>query len=102
MSEINDNASYVYKSIYDPHSKGVYFKVKIIQPGSYSFQIDNTPERSFTGEAQNRYRYPNAWLDIGKLEKTHTKRLQGFMSRKRTLFKNYDLMPGIYIVNVKI
>ena len=67
IAEINDNASYVYKSIHDPKAKGVYFKVNIVTHGSYSFQIDNTPERSFTGEAQNRYRYPSTWIDLGKI-----------------------------------
>ena len=67
IAEINDNASYVYKSIHDPQAKGVYFKVNIVAHGSYSFQVDNTPERSFTGETQLRYRYPNTWIDLGKI-----------------------------------
>ena len=49
VAEINDNASYVYDSYYDPEIKGAYFTINVMHPSSYSFQIDKTPERSFTG-----------------------------------------------------
>ena len=58
IAQINDNASYVYESFYDPEIKGAYFTVDIIKPAEYSFQIDKTPQRSFTGEKQRKYQYP--------------------------------------------
>ena len=27
VAEVNDNASYIYKSVKDPECKGVYFKI---------------------------------------------------------------------------
>lgn len=49
IAEINDDASYVYESHWDPNMKGAYFTVTINEKGKYSFQVDQTPERSFTG-----------------------------------------------------
>lgn len=43
VAEINDNASYVYQSNYDPEIKGVYFTLKIVHEGNYSLQVDKTP-----------------------------------------------------------
>jgi len=43
VAEINDNASYIYKSMKDRYNEGVYFKIEIVQPGRYSFQVDKTP-----------------------------------------------------------
>lgn len=43
VAEINDNASYIYKSMKDRYNEGVYFKIEIVQPGHYSFQVDKTP-----------------------------------------------------------
>jgi hypothetical protein len=43
IAEINDNASYVYESSYDPDKKGVYFAIKILNDGKYSLQVDKTP-----------------------------------------------------------
>ena len=62
VAEVNDNASYVYDSFYDPQAKGAYFVIDILHDSKYSFQIDKTPERSFTGEKQINYRYPEALL----------------------------------------
>ena len=33
VAEINDNASYIYKSYYDPEAKGAFFKVEISSEG---------------------------------------------------------------------
>lgn len=71
IAEINDNASYVYESYYDPECKGAYFTIKVCHPATYSFQVDKTPERSFTGNKQRSYQYPEAWLEIGRLEGTN-------------------------------
>ena len=49
-----------------------------------------------------RYRYPDAELYIGKIENGRIKKLEPTGSRKRTLFKWYDLEAGKYIVFVKI
>lgn len=43
VAEINDNASYIYKSMKDRNREGVYFKIEIIQSGYYSLQVDKTP-----------------------------------------------------------
>jgi hypothetical protein len=58
VAEINDNASYIYKSMKDKNAEGVYFKVDILQKGYYSFQVDKTPERSFKDKMQDLYQYP--------------------------------------------
>lgn len=58
VAEINDNASYIYKSVKDPQLKGAYFKLEIVQKGLYSLHVDKTPERSFTDKKQDHYRYP--------------------------------------------
>ncbi len=52
IAEINDDASYVYKSFKDKNKEGVYFRVDIKKQGFYSFQIDKTPERSFENKVQ--------------------------------------------------
>lgn len=63
VAEINDNASYVYKTMKDKQLTGVYFKVEILKAGHYSFQIDNTPRRTFVqfgidGVRATPYKYP--------------------------------------------
>ena len=67
VAEVNDNASYIYKSAKDKQLKGVYFKLQIVQAGYYSLQVDKTPERSFPDSTQSQYRHPTAHLDIGKM-----------------------------------
>lgn len=67
IAEIDDNASYVYKSYFDPEGKGAFFRVDITHEGNYSFQVDKTPQRTFTGDKQNRYQYPQTWFQFGKL-----------------------------------
>jgi hypothetical protein len=94
VAEINDNASYVYESCIDPECKGAFFKVKVMKAGLYSFQIDKTPERSYTGDQQLNFRYPTAEISIGKLEKNSVTKFRGLISRARTLFKKLELVPG--------
>ena len=48
--------------------KGVYFTIKILFEGEYSFQLDMTPERSFTGEKQERYKYPQGSAVVKRIE----------------------------------
>ena len=43
VAEINDNASYVYRSFKDKRIEGGYFKIEIYKEGYYSFQVDKTP-----------------------------------------------------------
>lgn len=62
VAEVNDNASYIYKSMKDRCKEGVYFKVEIAQKGIYSFQIDKTPKRSFEKTIEEEYIYPEATL----------------------------------------
>lgn len=47
VCEINDNASYVYKSAKDRNSEGAFFVVEVPQNGYYSLHVDNLPERTF-------------------------------------------------------
>lgn len=68
IAEINDMASYVYETYNDYNITGAYFTIQIINEGLYSFQIDNTPERSFTGEKQELYRYPQIELEIKRIK----------------------------------
>ena len=67
IAEIDDDASYIYKSHKDPSCLGAYFKVEIYQPGPYAFNLDKTPERIYPDKAQDKYRYPNAFLHVGRL-----------------------------------
>ena len=60
VAEINDNASYVYESCVDRECKGVYFTINITKHGKYSFQVDKTPERAYSGDKQMNFRYPAA------------------------------------------
>lgn len=62
VAEVNDNASYIYKSMKDRYNEGVYFKVEIVENGTYSFQIDKTPKRSFEKTIEKEYSYPEATL----------------------------------------
>ena len=43
VAEIDDDASYVYKSYKDKECKGVFFGIDIVREGDYSFQVDKTP-----------------------------------------------------------
>lgn len=43
VAEVDDNASYIYKSVKDKQCKGVYFAVDILKEDIYSFQVDKTP-----------------------------------------------------------
>jgi hypothetical protein len=62
VAEINDNASYVYKSYKDHKCKGCYFKLKIHEKSEskYSLHVDHTPERIFEDKLQTSYNYPLA------------------------------------------
>ena len=102
VAEVNDNASYIYKSMKDRYNEGVYFKVEIVENGTYSFQIDKTPERSFTENVQEVYSYPEATLQLGQIVGSSCRRLQGIRSSRRTLFKQYDLTPGVYVAFAKV
>ena len=67
VAEINDDASYVYKSYKDPERKGAYFAVEILQAGEYCFNIDKTPERIYPEKVQEAFRYPEAHIELGRL-----------------------------------
>ena len=60
VCEIDDNASYIYKSHKDPQNKGCYFRVTIHKAGNYSFHVDKTPERTLEDSRQNQFTYPLA------------------------------------------
>lgn len=47
VAEVNDEASYVYCVQHPKKRKGCYFKVSIYKEGSYSFQINQTPDRAY-------------------------------------------------------
>lgn len=102
VAEINDDASYVYKSFKDPENKGVYFSVEVFQPGEYSFNIDKTPERIYPDKVQSKFQYPDALIEIGRLNGGSIQKSQGLRSRRRTLFKKEVLQPGTYIVRAQI
>ncbi len=86
----------------DKNIEGVYFKIDILQKGYYSFHVDKTPERSFKDKMQDLYQYPEARIDLGKLNGNSCQKLESLISMKRTLFKGYELGPGTYVAYVKI
>lgn len=102
MAEIDDNASYVYKSHKDRNKEGCYFTIDIKAEGLYSLQVDKTPERSFEDKRQNSYQYPRATVDLGYYQNGSVQKLQGFSSNKRTTFQKYRMKPGIYIAKVVV
>lgn len=77
IAEVNDNASYLYKSYKDQSKQGVYFKLDIKKEGTYSLQVDKTPERSFEDKLQNAYNYPTAIIELGYLNNGNIQKLQG-------------------------
>lgn len=102
IAEIDDNASYVYKSHKDKQRQGCYFKIDIKADGLYSLQVDKTPERSFEDKKQNSYRYPLATVELGVLTGGSCQKLKGFGDSKRTTFQKYNMRPGTYIAKVKL
>ena len=52
IAQINDNASYIYKSFSDPEKNGVFFRIDIFFKGNYSLHLDKTSKRSFTKEKE--------------------------------------------------
>ena len=102
VAEIDDDASYVYKSHKDRQKQGCYFAVEIKAEGLYSLQVDKTPERSFEDKLQNSYRYPKATVELGYYNGGSCQKLQGFSSTKRTTFQKYNMRPGIYIAKVTV
>jgi hypothetical protein len=43
VAEVDDNASYIYSTQQSSARKGCYFKVRILQEGVYSLQINQNP-----------------------------------------------------------
>lgn len=52
IAEIEDDASYVYKSYKDPECKGAYFAVEVPIAGTYSLCVAKTPARFYPKEIQ--------------------------------------------------
>lgn len=102
IAEIDDNASYIYKSHKDPQNKGCFFKIRILKAGNYSFHIDKTPERSYEDKVQNKFTYPLAELEVGRFNGNSVVGKKGTSSRKRTLYYDYDLEAGEYIAFARI
>lgn len=85
-----------------PKGKGCYFKVNIFKEGSYSFQLNQTPDRAYEDRFQKKYKYRPTTLLIGRVEGKHIEYFEGSQSAYRTLFKKHKLPPGEYIVFAKI
>lgn len=65
-------------------------------------QVHKTPERAYRGEIQKKYKYPEAFIELANVSVSPIKKFPGFRSFRRTLYRYYDLDPGIYIVWVKV
>jgi hypothetical protein len=102
VCEIDDNASYIYKSHKDPKNEGCYFRVTIHKSGNYSFHVDKTPERALEDSRQNQFTYPLAEIEIGKLNGNSVVGKKGTNSRRRTLYYDIDVEAGVYVVFVRI
>ena len=79
-----------------------YFRIEIVAEGTYSFQLDKTPERIFHGEKQRQYQYPQAWFELTKIEDHGIERYSGIASKRRTLFREHELKAGTYVAWAKI
>lgn len=53
IAEIDDDASYVYRSTKDPGNKGVFYALTIAKAGTYSLHVDKNPERSYPDKVQD-------------------------------------------------
>jgi hypothetical protein len=102
IAEIDDNASYLYKSYKDKQKEGCYFKIEIKKDGQYSLQVDKTPERSYEDKLQNDYNYPTAQVELAILNGNNIQKMQGFQSNARTTQQKFNLKAGIYIVKVRV
>ena len=102
IAEVNDTASYIYKSAKDRNEQGVYFKLEIKKAGIYSLQVDKTPERSFEDKRQNDYQYARTTVTLVHLNNGQAEKMQGFMSSQRTSFQKYEMQPGTFLVKVQM
>ena len=103
IAEVNDNASYIYSTQKSTASAGNYFMVKILKEGSYSFQINQIPERTYPDKDQESHKYADATIKIGKvLGNGKYQEFEGSTSAYRTLFQRHTLTPGDYAVWGKI
>lgn len=94
IGEVHDGYSYVYSSQPATSGKGVYFKVKILKEGEYSFQLNQTSFRLV-----DRLRYKPATMNIGcLLPNGDIKYYRGTQSEYQTVFRKHKLPPGDYIV----
>lgn len=102
VAEINDNASYVYKSIKDPKMEGGYFKIEIVKAGYYSLQVDHTPFRNFKRKVWDHYHTPITRIELARVNGGHCQRIETVMSAERTSSRGYQLTPGVYVAYVKL
>lgn len=103
IAEINDNASYVYKSAKDPQKNGCFFKVQILQKGRYSFQVDSTPQRTFEIKYNTNYRYPYIKFELGMMtDQGYIRRITSMEQNSRTSFYGSEFDVGVYICFVRI
>ena len=102
VAEINDNASYVYESQTDPACEGVYFTLEVEEKAVYPLHIDKTPERTYERYHHKAFKYPDATLELRKVDGNKRKYLGGIISPRRTLYKRYDLNPGRYVAFAKV
>ena len=56
----------------------------------------------FYGNKQTRYKYPEAFFELGRLEDSKITKYPGFKTKRRNLYRKFDLEPGIYIAWAKI
>ena len=93
----------MYESYHDPECSGVYFIINVLKKGFYSLHVDKTPERSIIDCSSNdRYIYPVGELGLRKVDGVRSIVYQGLISKRRSLFRSYELIPGKYVAFVRI
>ena len=102
IAEIDDNASYVYKSCKDQNKQGVYFRVDILFKGKYSFHIDNTPRRAIRKDKEHLYYYPITSLKLKRIDEDTNVTMPMIQSNGRSLYQSWELEPGVYVAWAKI
>lgn len=100
VAMVNDSWSYVSCRQEHNFKNGMYFKVRIDNPGSYSFQFDQTSFRSF-GEAKFTYKFNDLTLLIGKVTPSGIKYMEGCFIKYQWAEKTHKLDVGDYIVYLK-
>lgn len=99
VAKVEDDYSYVTCRQDHNFKNGMYFKVVIETGGTYSFQFEQTPFRSF--EDKFSYKFNDLTLLVGRATEKGIQYMEGCYIAYQWAEKTYQLEPGSYVVYVK-